>query len=127
MWEFEKHNFQDLENDKDFTIRCADYAEPISGFKLPRGRGGVSILWPAQWSSRIKKLTEGNERIICMEMIGTGKSCFINVYLPTNNSAVNSHTDYAECLDILDNIITKYRLTHKIILCGDFNGRLFVS
>lgn len=66
---------------KDFIIRCADYIEPLSGFKLPRGRGGVSILWLIQWSSRVKKLTEGNERIVCIELIGSEKLCFISTYI----------------------------------------------
>lgn len=29
-----------------------------------------------------------------------------------------------ECLDTLHDILLKYRLSHKIILCGDFNGTL---
>ena len=31
---------------------------------------------------------------------------------------------YSECLDALHDIILKYRLSHKVILCGDFNGTL---
>ena len=27
-------------------IRCHDLLEPLSGIKLPRGSGGVAILWP---------------------------------------------------------------------------------
>ncbi|CAG2233856.1 unnamed protein product [Mytilus edulis] len=38
--------------------RCHDTSEPISNFKAPRGQAGVSILWPKQWSSKIKKLEE---------------------------------------------------------------------
>ena len=44
--------------------------------------------------------------------------------MPTNNSSVNSHLEYTECLDTLHNIISKYRQTHVVILCGDFNGTL---
>ena len=55
---------------------------------------------------------------------GTEKLCTINVYLPTNNPSVNSHIEYAECLDILDNMISKFRCSHKLVLCGDFNGTL---
>ena len=42
-------------------IRCHDHLEPLSGIKLPRGRGGVAILWPDMWSSRIRHLDEGSE------------------------------------------------------------------
>ena len=44
-------------------IRCHDYNEPLSGIKRPRGRAGVAILWPEKWSSRVKRLEEGNERV----------------------------------------------------------------
>ena len=37
---------------------------------------------------------------------------------------MNSHVENAECLDISDNLICKYRNSHKIILCGYFNGAL---
>ena len=108
-------------------IRCADFTEPLSGFRLPRGQGGVLILWPVQWSSKVKKMNEGNERIIGIEISGNDKLCLINVYLPTNNNSVNSHVEYAKCLDMLDSMIIKYRNSHKIVLCGDFNGTLLTA
>ena len=84
----------------------------------------MSILWPKHWSSKIKKLSEGNERIIAIELLSSIKLCIVNVYLPTNNSATESHHEYAECLDILHNIVSKYRQSHKFIIAGDFNGTL---
>ena len=112
--------------DKDFTIRCSDYSDPISGVRLPRGKGGVCILWPTAWSSKVKKLDEGNERIVAIEITCNGqeKLCLINTYMPTNNSSVNSHMEYSECLDTLHSLISRNRQSHKIIICGDFNGTL---
>ena len=72
-------------------------------------------------------MNERNERIISFEMFGKDKLCIINVYLATNNSSVNSQLEYAECLDILDNMINKYRNRHRIVLCGDFNGTLLTA
>ena len=77
-----------------------------------------------KWSSKVKKLSEGNERIIAIELLGTVKLCIINVYLPTNNSSTDSHLEYTECLDILHDMISKYRQSHKLIIAGDFNGTL---
>ena len=94
------HELQNLALDKDSFSRCADHYEPLTGFSLPRGHGGVSILWPSSWSSRVKKVDEGNERIIVIELSGEPKLHIINVYLPTNNTSVNSHIEYAECLDV---------------------------
>ena len=124
MWDFQKHEIQTLAGNKDFYIRCADFTQPLSGFRLPRGQGGVSILWPTHWSSKVKKLGEGNERMIGIELSGTDKICIINVYLPTNNPSLNSHIDYAKCLDVLDRMISKFRNSNKIISCGDLNGTL---
>ena len=48
-----------------------------------------------------------------------------SVYLPTNTSSTDSHLEYTECLDILHDMISKYRQSHKLIIAGDFNGTLF--
>ena len=110
--------------EKDIFTRCSDFADPLVGFNLPRGKGGVSILWPKSWSSRVKRLNEGNERIIAIEIKGNENICITNVYMPTNNSSMNSHLDYSECIDILHELVMKYRQSHKIVICGDFNGTL---
>ena len=81
-------------------------------------------MWPIQWRSRVKKLEVGNERIVAIELSTNIKLCLISVYLPTNNPSVNSHLEYNECLDILHDIIMKYRPSHKIFIVGDFNGTL---
>ena len=52
--------------------RCSDYTDPLIGLNLPRGKGSVSILWPKQWSSMVKRLNEGNERVIAIEIKGQG-------------------------------------------------------
>ena len=56
MWECQLHELQNLASDKDCFSRCADHYEPLTGFSLLRVHGGVSILWPSSWSSRVKKL-----------------------------------------------------------------------
>ena len=74
----------------------------------------------------MKRLNEGNERIVAIEITCNSqeKLCLINTYMPTNNSSVNSFMDYSECLDIIHSMLVKYRQSHKIIICGDFNGTL---
>ena len=47
-------------------IRCSDCNEP--NFQVPRGRGGAAIWWPSERDKYIKKLTDGNERIIAAEI-----------------------------------------------------------
>ena len=94
----------------------------MDGFKLPKGRGGVSILWPLHWSNRIKKLSDGNERVIAITISASTNICLINAYMPTNGT--DSHTEYSECLDIIFDIIDRYQNSHKIILVGDLNATL---
>jgi len=104
-------------------IRCSDCNEPISNFQVPRGRGGVAMLWPSEWDKYIKKLTDDNERIIAAEIQTKNKPiCLINVYLPTKMA--NSDNQYQENLDILQTMLDKYVDSHTVIICGDMNGSL---
>ena len=91
-------------------------------FNVPRGQSGVAILWSNKLADRITCLDVGNERVMAIELDAEIKICIINVYLPTNKS--DSEYRYRECLDVLHDIIQRYELTHKILLCGDLNGTL---
>jgi hypothetical protein len=102
-------------------VRCHDTYEPLSGFKLPR----VPISWPSDWSSKVKQLLDGNERIIAITIATKVNICIINAYLPTHGT--NSSEEYRECLDVIHDIIQKYHESHVIFLCGDLNGTLLQS
>ena len=45
MWEFQKHELSILTKNKDNFSRCSDASDPLSGFSLPRGKGGVANLY----------------------------------------------------------------------------------
>ena len=65
----------------------------------------------------IKRLEEGIDRIMAIEIQSTSKAiCLVNTYLPTQMS--NSVSEYMECMDIIQTIIEKCGTTHEIILCG---------
>jgi hypothetical protein len=106
-------------------VRCHDTYEPLSGFKLPRGQAGVSISRPSDWSSKVKQLPDGNERIIAITIATKVNICIINAYLPTHGT--HSSEEYRECLDVIHNIIQKYLESHVIFLCGDLIGTLLQS
>lgn len=98
----------------------------LSGYQAPRGKAGVALLWPAEISKHVKKLPDGNERIQALEVTTAERPlCIVNTYMPTFGSA--SVEKFAEHLDIIHNIIDIYSTTHKIIICGDFNGSLLAS
>lgn len=91
-------------------------------FQRRSGRGGVAILWPNTWTG-VKKLKEGNERIIGIEIqTQPMPTCIINCYMPTRNT--DSNYKYLESLDSLHNFISSYSDTHNILICGDMNGTL---
>lgn len=124
LFECQKHELESILPNKDFYIRCSDTYDNLTGDRLPRGKAGVAIAWPKEWSSKVNKLDCGNERVIAIELDAECKILIISVYLPTNYSTVDSFSDYRECLDILHDIMTKYALSHKIVIAGDFNGTL---
>ncbi|CAG2200016.1 unnamed protein product [Mytilus edulis] len=105
----------------DHFTRCHDFNDQITNFQIPRGRGGVSILWPTEWSPFVKKLDDGNNRIIAVEILSNNKPiCLVNAYMPTKKA--NSDFEYQEHLDILQSIVDKYEDTHSVLVCGDMNG-----
>jgi exonuclease III len=106
LWSFDENYFNKIIPQMECYIRCSDYNAPISNFQVPRGRGEVAILWPSERDKYIKKLTDGNERIIATEIQTTNKTiCLINVYLPTKMT--NSDNQYQENIDILQTMIDK--------------------
>ena len=106
-----------------FFVRCADtFEERFSDQFVPRGRGGVCMLWHKSLTKHIKKLDVGNERIQAIQLqTQNSKIIIINVYMPTFES--NSIRKYKECLDIL-NAIMSANSKHDFIICGDFNASL---
>lgn len=124
LFECQKHELEQILPDKDLYIRCCDTYDNITGDRLPRGKGGVAIAWPKEWSSKVNKLDCGNERVIAIELNAACKLLIICVYMPTNYATSDSYSDYRECLDILHDILFKYSATHQVIMAGDFNGTL---
>ena len=127
LWTFESDAINKIIPEYEVSLSCADRFDNISNFQAPRGKGGVAIAWPKQWANNIVQLAEGNERIIAIEMnCSDERICIVNVYMPTLNLP-GSKFEYQEHLDILYSIIMKYKNTHKMILCGDFNATLLDS
>ena len=109
--------------DYEVFVRCHDCDHPISNHKVPRGKRGIAIIWPKLIDKYIKRLEDGNNRIMTIKIQSTSKTiCLVNTYLPTQMS--NSVSEYRECLDIIQTIIEKYGLTQEMVLCGDMNGIL---
>ena len=123
LWHFEKDNLKLFLPDYDCHTMCTDSDNFISSFHAPRGKAGVAILWPTDMTKHIKRLPDGNNRIIAIEVnTDNGLLCIINCYMPSMDSG--SSAQYTEHLDIIQSIIDKYNASHKTVVCGDFNGTL---
>ncbi|MEW8545343.1 MAG: reverse transcriptase family protein, partial [Candidatus Thiodiazotropha sp.] len=124
LWSFESGVIDSLIPSYDSFVRCSDMYDNISNFQVPRGKGGVAILWPKCWSNIVKRLEDGNERVQAVEVLSDiSNVCIINAYLPTLNLP-SSRESYQEMLDIVHSIISRFSGTHKIVFCGDLNGSL---
>ncbi|VDI12916.1 Hypothetical predicted protein [Mytilus galloprovincialis] len=108
------------------SLEAVDSSDPITPWRMPRGYGGTAILWKKNLDSIVTPLSIGNNRIQCIEINGDPNLIVISVYLPCKGST-NSQTEFQECIDLLNEILTTYELTHQIIIGGDFNEEIFGS
>ena len=97
LWHFEKDNLKLFLPDYDCHTMCADSDNFNSCFHAPRGKAWVAILWPNDMTKHIKRLPDGNNRNIAIE-VNTGNDllCIINCYMPSMDSG--STPQYTEHL-----------------------------
>ncbi|CAC5418217.1 unnamed protein product [Mytilus coruscus] len=95
---------------------------------MPRGYGGVDILWKKKIDHVIKPIDLGSERIQCIEIKENSKSNILltSVYLPAKGSK-NHLSEYQDVIDQLYELYQKYHKPHKIIIGGDTNEDLNVQ
>ena len=66
-------------------------------------------------------MPDGNNTIVAIAIsTGDGLLFVVNCYMPSLDSGSTEH--YVEHLDVLESIIDKYSVSHRVLLCGDFNG-----
>ena len=63
LWSFEEKTIDNIIPNYESFAKCSDMYDKLSNFQAPRGKGGVAIAWPREWSHLVKRLEEGNERI----------------------------------------------------------------
>lgn len=113
----------ELHNDYIGIGKAIDSNDPIPPIQMPRGYGGVAILWRKELDSLITPTKIGNERIQCVEIEGNPNTLVVSLYLPCRGS--NNHfSELCECMDQLNEILETYESTHHIIIGGDFNENI---
>ena len=115
----------DLETGICYVGKGIDKYEQLTPQYLPRGFGGVAVIWKDGIDSKVKPLEEGRERIQCVEIQTSKNKNFlaISVYLPAVGSR-NHEDEYKDAIDQLYEILQKYQNTHEIMIGGDLNEDL---
>ena len=108
-----------------YAAKSVDMNNPILPTQMPRGYGGVAIIWKKCINHLIRELPEGNERIQCVELNeASGNKIFVvSVYLPTKGGKV-AMRDYLDCIQQLYETVQKYSETHCLIIGGYINENL---
>lgn len=124
LWEFEKHTVAPFISDFNYHIRSVDSDFQKTHYVRSRGHGGVLIAWNKNLDNLIRVLEDGNNRIIAVEISSEPRPlCLVNCYMPTFGYK-STKFEYQECLDVLEFIISKYKNSHCILICGDMNATL---
>ncbi|KAL4230436.1 hypothetical protein ACF0H5_010818 [Mactra antiquata] len=64
-----------LESNEKFTAgKGADYRNPLLPIQMPRGYGGVAVMWKKHYSSFITVLSDGSERVQCVNLGNKGNN-----------------------------------------------------
>ncbi|CAG2231328.1 unnamed protein product [Mytilus edulis] len=103
--------------------KAVDDKDPINPTNLPRGYGGTGILWRKDLDNFINPLDIGNDRICCVELLGSSKLLLVSVYLPCKGTPSDS-LEFYNCIDQLHEIVQSYSDSHSIIIGGDFNENI---
>ncbi len=122
LYSFEKKALDNMDQFTSFT-RCIDDTVPISPVQRPRGYGGISILIKNTLMSSVTKLEDGNNRIQAIEITTVSPHrpvLIINVYMPSRGIGTPSNI-YSPVIEELTELVSKFKDSHELLLCGDFN------
>ncbi|MES9880811.1 MAG: reverse transcriptase family protein [Sedimenticola sp.] len=100
--------------------KAVDTGDPILPAQMPRGYGGTAILWRKEIDHVVNPISDGGNRIQCIEINGQDPLLVVSAYMPCRGLNDNVE-DFVDCLDQLQEIVNKYSNTHSIVIGGDFN------
>jgi len=103
-----------------------DYNDPLLPTQLPRGFGGVGVLWKKELDPKVTVLDDGGNRIQCLQLSNFKDNkglVIVSVYMPCRGLSGNV-TEFCDCVDQLREIILKYNTDNFILVGCDFNENL---
>ena len=107
--------------------KSVDSGSPLLPVKLPRGYGGVGILWQKKLDHLVTVKEEGNERIQCVEISTSPKPILlVSVYMPCRGQNADNVLEFIDCTEQLNSIYQMYGCSHNILVGGDINEDISV-
>ncbi|MCG7879544.1 MAG: reverse transcriptase family protein [Candidatus Thiodiazotropha taylori] len=124
LFDCKLHTLNELSQIYNGAGKAVDSGDPILPVQMPRGYGGVGVLWKKDIDHLIQVKPDGGNRIQCIELKGQTPLLVISVYMPCKGLTDNVE-DFNDCLDQLNEIIQKYSSTHIVVIGGDWNEDLY--
>ena len=108
--------------DYEVLSKCVDDRNPLKPYCMPRGMGGVAILWKADLHRYISVINDFEcSRVAAITLQYEGyKLCIINAYMPSGNNT-SKKNEFMETLEIIRSIISSHVSSYYVLLIGDMN------
>ena len=102
-WLFECQLFilKGIHEDYNGAGKVVDFRDPITQVQMPRGYGGIGILWKKNIDHLVTELPDGGNRIQCVLIQAQKPILLISTYMPCKG--VNDNYEaFLDCLDQLN-------------------------
>jgi exonuclease III len=119
------HLIGELHSQINYAAKEVDINDPLLPISMPRGYGGVAVIWKNEIDHLVWPIQDGSEKIQAVEIQGKAgeRLILISVYLPAKGSK-NHQIEYQDCVDQLYELYQKYMDSHTIVIGGDMNEDL---
>lgn len=115
------YELNEIHDDFIGTGKAVDSCNPLPPIQMPRGYGGVGILWRKTLDHIVKVIPLGGERIQCVELIVGPKPILVmSVYMPCKGHCENV-VEFIDCIEQVHAIVQEFCATHLILIGGDIN------
>ncbi|CAG2222940.1 unnamed protein product [Mytilus edulis] len=124
LFQFQIHLINEIGTNLNFEGKAVDKYNNIHPAQVPRGYGGVAVIWKKEIDHLVKATDDGGERIQCVEFLDNMSKplLIVSIYMPTQGC--HDLDEFKECIDQLFEIMQKYTRSHDILIGGDLNEDL---
>jgi endonuclease/exonuclease/phosphatase family metal-dependent hydrolase len=122
LFHFQLDKLNTLHPDYAGMGKSVDSDDHLSPVQVPRGFGGVGIMWKKTLDPYITATCDGNHRIqVILVNVEPKPMMIMSVYMPCRGPAI-AESEFRNMLDQVYEIVQKYSPSHNILLAGDWNA-----